>query len=288
MGYGVITYPAPFDQPFYLILNLAVGGERPGYPDESTVFGDNAQLWIDYVRVYQKEKYDEDVEKPVTKLREADETGNLIINGNFYETENLDDSEGWAFILVGTGEAELEIKENALHIAAANPGEYIYSVQAAQAGIPLLRGNRYRFSFDAYASEPRSMIVCVTSPDRDSIRYLENTQVGLTAEKQNFSYELDESSDIYTMSDYLIAQLGKNYTNGVNDKITGKELVELAWTVIEDAQYMLGGIVTFLEAENEEKLLAFYRNNCFSQFDTRQTTSDTDGPHELVQLLRLL
>ena len=100
--------------------------------------------------------------------------------------------------------------------------------------------------------------------------------------------ELDESSDTYTMSAYLIAQLGKNYTNGANEKITGKELVELAWTVIEDAQYMLGGIVTFLEAENEEKLLSFYRDNRFSQFDTRQTVSDTEESHELLQLLRLL
>ena len=100
--------------------------------------------------------------------------------------------------------------------------------------------------------------------------------------------ELDEKSDTYTMSAYLIAQLGKNYTNGANNKITGKELVELVWTVIEDAQYMLGGIVTFLEAENEERLLSFYRDNRFSQFDTRQTTSDTDEAHELVQLLRLV
>ena len=100
--------------------------------------------------------------------------------------------------------------------------------------------------------------------------------------------ELDEKSDTYTMSAYLIAQLGKNYAGGRNKKITGKEFVELAWTVIEDAQYMLGGMVVFLEAENEEKLLSFYRNNRFSQFDTRQTKSSADEPHELVQLLRLL
>ncbi|MCM1417026.1 MAG: GNAT family acetyltransferase, partial [bacterium] len=43
-----------------------------------------------------------------------------------------------------------------------------------------------------------------------------------------------------------------------------------------------------LEAENEEKLLAFYKANRFSQFDTRQTASDANEPHELVQLLRLL
>lgn len=100
--------------------------------------------------------------------------------------------------------------------------------------------------------------------------------------------ELDERSDTYTMSAYLIAQLGKNYTDGRNKEITGKELVELAWTVVEEIQYLGGGIVTFLEAENEEKLLSFYRNNRFSQFDTKQTTSDTDESHELVQLLRLL
>ena len=51
---------------------------------------------------------------------------------------------------------------------------------------------------------------------------------------------------------------------------------------------MGGGMVAFLEAENEEKLLSFYRDNRFSQFDTRQAESDTDEPHELVQLLRLL
>ncbi len=100
--------------------------------------------------------------------------------------------------------------------------------------------------------------------------------------------ELDKRSDTYTMSAYLIAQLGKNYANGANMKITGKELVELAWNVIEDAQYMLGGMVVFLEAENEDKLLAFYKANRFSQFDTRQTEGGITEPHELVQLLRLL
>ncbi len=100
--------------------------------------------------------------------------------------------------------------------------------------------------------------------------------------------ELDEKSDTYTMAAYLIAQLGKNYADGREREITGKELIELAWMVIEDAQYLLGGMVTFLEAENEEKLLSFYRDNRFSQFDTRQTVSDAREPHELIQLLRLL
>ena len=31
-GQGEITYPAPFDQPFYIILNLAVGRQMAGQP----------------------------------------------------------------------------------------------------------------------------------------------------------------------------------------------------------------------------------------------------------------
>ncbi|GAA0234370.1 glycoside hydrolase family 16 protein [Saccharothrix mutabilis subsp. mutabilis] len=38
-----------FNKPFFIILNLAVGGEWPGYPDASTVFPQ--QFVIDYVRV---------------------------------------------------------------------------------------------------------------------------------------------------------------------------------------------------------------------------------------------
>lgn len=40
-----------FRHPFFLILNLAVGGNWPGYPDASTVFPSN--MMVDYVRVYQ-------------------------------------------------------------------------------------------------------------------------------------------------------------------------------------------------------------------------------------------
>jgi beta-glucanase (GH16 family) len=39
-----------FDHPFYLILNLAIGGGWPGSPDSTTVFP--AELLVDWVRVY--------------------------------------------------------------------------------------------------------------------------------------------------------------------------------------------------------------------------------------------
>ena len=44
-------YPAPFDTPFHILLNLAVGGEWPGLPDATTTFPQRME--VDYVRVYQ-------------------------------------------------------------------------------------------------------------------------------------------------------------------------------------------------------------------------------------------
>jgi beta-glucanase (GH16 family) len=41
-----------FDHPFFIILNLAVGGNWPGNPDQSTVFPQT--MLIDHVRVYEQ------------------------------------------------------------------------------------------------------------------------------------------------------------------------------------------------------------------------------------------
>jgi beta-glucanase (GH16 family) len=43
-------YPAPFDQPFYIIMNLAVGGNFGGNPDDATIFP--GEMQIKYVRAY--------------------------------------------------------------------------------------------------------------------------------------------------------------------------------------------------------------------------------------------
>ncbi|MFN3404037.1 MAG: family 16 glycosylhydrolase [Cytophagaceae bacterium] len=45
-------HPWPFDQRFHMILNLAIGGNWPGPPDESTTFP--KYMWVDYVRVFQR------------------------------------------------------------------------------------------------------------------------------------------------------------------------------------------------------------------------------------------
>lgn len=48
-------YPTPFNQPFFLIMNLAVGGSYVGYPSISNIIAGAtfpAEVQVDYVRIY--------------------------------------------------------------------------------------------------------------------------------------------------------------------------------------------------------------------------------------------
>ena len=101
--------------------------------------------------------------------------------------------------------------------------------------------------------------------------------------------ELDEANNTYTLSAYLIAQLGKNFTNGANERITGEQLLQAAVDTIKELQYMAGGMVIFLEAGNNEKLIDFYEEkNGFKRFATKEVKAGTEDAHMLIQFLKVL
>ena len=100
--------------------------------------------------------------------------------------------------------------------------------------------------------------------------------------------KLDEATGTYTAAAFLIAQLGKNFTNQLNKRISGEELLDMAWTVVKELQYAAGGVVSFLEADRKEKLWDFYYRNGFREFDAKMIEDSEDNSHELAQLLRLM
>ena len=100
--------------------------------------------------------------------------------------------------------------------------------------------------------------------------------------------EIDKDEQTYSLAAYLIAQLGKNFSDRAKGCITGQELLEAAIRQTQLLQYQAGGMVVFVEADNKDKLLSFYENYGFKRFDTRQSISKETEPHELVQLLKVL
>ncbi len=187
------TYPAPFDQPFYMILNLAIGGDWVKDPDENTVYGEQSALVVENVKVSQKsaeyyEAKEEAAEKPVSDVpvREPDQNGNYVVNGNFATA--IDPSKDWDMnITEDCGATTYEVKNNAITINPSAVGSQNYSVQLKQPGVPLVRGVEYELTFEASAAEARSIIVDVEGPDVNWLRYLEDTTVNLTTEKKPYS-----------------------------------------------------------------------------------------------------
>lgn len=101
--------------------------------------------------------------------------------------------------------------------------------------------------------------------------------------------ELDEANGIYTLSAYLIAQLGKNFSGNLRERVTGEQLLQAAMDTIKELQHMVGGMVVFLEAENNEKLIEFYEGkNGFKRFATKEVKPGTEDAHTLIQFLKVL
>lgn len=222
-GQGTLTYPAPFDQPFHVILNLAVGGSWVGYPDDETF--ESSDYEIDYVKIYQKtEGYDDSNVKAPEKEPVFDgeiEDQNYIANGDFSLIKpaepavaeksfkingkentlsvkvsySVPDTEDWEFLTALEGEATAEAGNKEINIITTNEGTVDYSVQLVQAGLPMQKGAFYKVSFDAYADAERTMQTKISAPDHNWAVYWGPETIDLTTQKQTFTYDFQMTGE---------------------------------------------------------------------------------------------
>lgn len=186
-GQGENTFPAPFDQKFYMILNLAVGNSWAGMVDERTDFSD--RFVIDYVRAYQKKNYDTTgIKKPV-----ADSADATPVDGKNLVGEVTSDS--WKFDTQKGGEATAETKDGAVTIKTKNNGTVDYAVQLLQKPVQIDKAGNYTLSFDASASEERQMYSEVSSPNNGWARYPADNIINLTKEKKHYEFTFDMTGD---------------------------------------------------------------------------------------------
>lgn len=89
----------------------------------------------------------------------------------------------------------------------------------------------------------------------------------------------------------LIAQLGKNFTNGYDKLISGDELLKLACDKIAMVQKNIGGKIVYLECEEKEKLVSFYKSNGFQYIGKRRLDRDETEVMQgqyLIQLFKYI
>lgn len=113
-----------------------------------------------------------------------------------------------------------------------------------------------------------------------------NTGISNTARRKLSRYaKLDEETDRYNVSAFLIAQFGKNSAVSEKWKISGNELMDLTFEILKHVQYYVGGGVVYLDCEDIVKALRFYQSdyNRFKIFGERVVESESK---KYLQLLR--
>ena len=214
------TWPAPFDVPFYILLNMAVGGT---FDSEANL--DNAEfpatMEVDFVRVYEKDGGYEPVsvkeEKDDRNTVAFEEYASSYTDGEFivdqaFETMNTEaitdtdkgivaDSKDWHFAVGNFGGAATACVEeidgtNYANINVTNGGSQTYSVQLIQ-HFPAVQGYTYEITFDAKGDNNQSIVASPSGDGDNSWMKYASFGASLTEEIQTFTYtfKMNAASD---------------------------------------------------------------------------------------------
>ncbi len=210
------TRPAPFDVPFYILFNLAVGGTFD--PDANL---DNAEypasMEVDFVRVYHKEEgYDTAGLEDAGAVDSRDKEGfaayaesytdgeytEYIVDKEFStmnteaikntDTGIVPESKDWQFAVGNFGGAATaaveELEEgNFAKIDISEGGNQSYAVQLIQ-HFPVIEGYSYQVSFEAKASEDRNFVVSPSGDgDNGWVKYA-STDITVSKEVMRYSF----------------------------------------------------------------------------------------------------
>lgn len=96
---------------------------------------------------------------------------------------------------------------------------------------------------------------------------------------------LDKDSNSFNISAFLVAQFGKNSAYDGTESVSGNQMMDYCFEILEDVQKQVGGGIVFLECEDKKQLLDFYQNenNNFRIYGER--FSETDKT-KYIQLLK--
>jgi beta-glucanase (GH16 family) len=181
-------YPAPFDQNFYVILNLAVGGHFDGidgiYADPETFTGGEKHFDIDYVRAYRK-------------------------NGSDFVPAEVTSAALEPYI--EGADAAITNKDGSTVIDIKNAGTLEYAVMGLIRGCKVSAGSTYTLEFDASSTAEREMVVTVE--DSSYERYLDK-KVVLGTQPEHYVFEVVFGEDMSADVKFQLGNIGDSASIG--------------------------------------------------------------------------
>ncbi len=100
---------------------------------------------------------------------------------------------------------------------------------------------------------------------------VQKSKISKTVLKRLLRTAEDSGGDFLNIPSILVAQLGKNYSNGNNASISGQDLLLIISYFVREVQKYIGGAVYFLECDSDrQKVIDFYKQNGFVFFSERR------------------
>ncbi len=132
-----------------------------------------------------------------------------------------------------------------------------------------------------------SRIVGIFTLTHKAVQLLDTGLTGTVRRKIQRHARLDEATDSYMLSAFLVAQFGKNYQYEESEVLTGNELMDMTIVTLKEIQRQIGGGVVYLECEDKPKLLSFYQNreNRYQIFGDRYSARDSV---KYIQLMKII
>lgn len=217
------TYPAPFNQEFYILLNLAVGGNYDSGKLSNNLTG--ASMYVDYVRVYDLvgdngaaytpldyENLENQVLAPVYEPSETPVVGEVgksyvdasdltgYKNTTNYPSESADvrNAQWYVSNLAGgtgisTNSLSKDGEDDVLCVNVTNTGANDYEVQLIH-NVPVTRGYHYELSFDGKADKAKTVAAKFANISGYPA-YSDGISVELESDWKHYSYDFDMVAD---------------------------------------------------------------------------------------------
>lgn len=178
------VHPGPFNIPFYLRLNVAVGGDYLDVPHNDANNNINqlpATMEVDYVRVYQLE--------PNCVINEVG--CELLKNYDFTDIQSE-----WSLVNFNgaTGTTSSGI-HGGIKVSTTNVGTSDWHLGLRQLGYELINGQAYEVNFKAHADADRAINVIVQNNNGTQYHY-HGQQLTTSPTNYNFTFVMNDATDL--------------------------------------------------------------------------------------------
>ncbi len=178
------------------IREYQVYGDQNKNP--STLLGTTSKTYVHLTRLENNTTY-------YFRVRAVDKNGNtgdfsnqvrlrtnyLNADGNFVQNGNFDKNlQGWELYVHTNAKAYGSVDPvGAMFIKVMKNGSIFEDIQLRQSGIPLIRGRKYVFEFDAWAERRCALDAKLIKADEPWINYGQTPPTMLSTQKKHFAYE---------------------------------------------------------------------------------------------------